>query len=144
MIPPERKVLFVCFGNLCRSPMAEGFFNASKKEASLRAESAGVGAVRGAPPSRPAVWEMKRRGIDISTHRAQSIRAVNLTEYNVVVAMDREVAEMITMASPNIPDLRVWEIRDPIGGSAGDYREAADRILSRVKQLLGENLKQKN
>jgi protein-tyrosine phosphatase len=131
-----RKVLFVCFGNLCRSPMAEGFFNFLSKQAGIAAESAGVGAVDGTPPSLLAVLEMKRRGIDIARHRARNVSSVAVSDYVVVVALDREVAALFGAAFPETSDLRIWVIPDPYGGSAGEYHEVADLISSQVEELL--------
>ena len=130
------KLLFVCFGNLCRSPMAEGFFNALNKKSSVAAESAGVGAVDGTPPSLLAVLEMKRRGIDIARHRARNFSSVVVSEYDMVVAMDREVAALFWTAYPEYSGLRIWVIPDPYGGSAGEYRKAADLISTQVEELL--------
>lgn len=131
-----RKILFVCFGNLCRSPMAAGFFNAAVRGNSIAAESAGVGAMGGASPSLLAVLEMKRRGIDIKPHRARNITSIDPTSFETVIALDREVAALFLTAFPDYRDLRIWEIPDPYGGSAGQYRQAADRILANVEELL--------
>lgn len=132
----QRRILFVCFGNLCRSPMAEGFFNASARPKPLTAESAGVGARDGAPPSLLAVLEMKRRGIDIASHRSRSITSAAPDAFEAVVALDREVAALFQAAFPDCRELQVWNIPDPYGGSAGEYRQAADLIFENVEQLL--------
>jgi protein-tyrosine phosphatase len=131
-----RKILFLCFGNLCRSPMAEGFFRALYSGDSFAAESAGMGAVDGTPPSLLAVLEMKRRGIDISGHRARNVASVFLPECETVVAMDREVAELFKVGFWDFPDLRTWEVRDPYGGSAGQYRQAAGIIRANVEEFI--------
>jgi protein-tyrosine phosphatase len=131
-----RKLLFLCFGNLCRSPMAEGFFRALYRGDSFAAESAGMGAIEGTPPSLLAVLEMKRRGIDISRHRARNIISVYLPSYETVIAMDREVADLFTVGFWDFPDLRVWEIQDPYGGSAGEYRQAAEIIRAHVEEFI--------
>ena len=130
------KILFVCFGNLCRSPMAEGFFNALQSDATVVAESAGVGAMDGSPPSLLAVLEMKRRGIDISPLRARNIDSVDLSAYRTAVALDQRVAALFRTASPEFKDLRTWNIPDPYGGSAGQYRRAADLIRIQVEEFI--------
>ncbi len=116
--------------------MAEGFFNALRRHDAIEAESAGVGAADGAPPSWPAVQEMKRRGIDIASHRARNISSVTVADYEIVVALDREVAALFWAAHPDYPGLRIWDVRDPYGGSAGEYREAADLISTQVEELI--------
>jgi protein-tyrosine phosphatase len=116
--------------------MAEGFFNSLNKNAAAAAESAGVGAVNGTPPSLLAVLEMKRRGIDIARHRARNISSVEVPDYDIVVALDREVAALFWTAYPEYPDLRIWVVPDPYGGSAGEYREAADLISTQVEELI--------
>jgi protein-tyrosine phosphatase len=133
-----RKVLFVCFGNLCRSPMAAGFLNASVSAATARAESAGVRAVDGAAPSLLAVLEMKRRGVDITAHRARNISAVDPGAFDTVIAMDREVGALFSAAHPRLKDFRIWKIPDPYGSSAGRYLQAADVIQTNVEDLLRE------
>jgi protein-tyrosine phosphatase len=135
-----RKILFVCFGNLCRSPMAAGFFNAAARGRPLAAESAGVGAADGAPPSLLAVLEMKRRGIDIAFHRARSMISIDPTAFETVVALDREVAALFAAAYPDFRGLRIWDVPDPYGASAGRYRQAADLILVHVDELVRELL----
>jgi protein-tyrosine phosphatase len=116
--------------------MAEGFFNALTRDAEIVAESAGVGALDGAPPSLLAVLEMRRRGVDISRHRARNIASVDLSDYQTAVALDRKVAALFGTAAPEFGDLRVWEIPDPYGGPAGEYRLAAGRIRMQVEEFI--------
>jgi protein-tyrosine phosphatase len=116
--------------------MAAGFFNAGRGELSLTAESAGMGAEDGNPPSMLAVLEMKRRGIDISGHRARNIASVDLSSYDEIVALDREVASLLERAVPDHPKMRVWNIADPYGGPAGGYRNAAEILRIYIDQYL--------
>jgi protein-tyrosine-phosphatase len=132
----ERKVLFLCYGNLCRSPMAAGFFNALRGGLPIVAESAGMGAVDGSPASLLAVLELKRRGMDISGHRARNIASVNLGAYEEIIALDREVALSLDTAAPRHPKIRVWNIADPYGGSAGEYRDAAEILRTYVEEYV--------
>lgn len=132
----SRKVLFLCYGNLCRSPMAAGLFNAQPGKVPVTAESAGMGAIDGNPASLLAVLEMGRRGIDISGHRARNIASVNPGDYEEIIAMDREVAAMLEKAAPHHPKMRVWNIADPYGGPAGGYKDAADILKMYVDDYL--------
>jgi protein-tyrosine phosphatase len=116
--------------------MAEGLFNALNRNTAAAAESAGVGAVDGTPPSLPAVREMKRRGIDIARHRARNISSVVVSDYDIVVALDREVAARFWAANPEYLGLRIWDVPDPYGSSAAEYREAADLIRTQVEELI--------
>ncbi|MDP6034974.1 MAG: low molecular weight protein arginine phosphatase, partial [Verrucomicrobiota bacterium] len=66
-----KKVLFVCTGNICRSPMAEGFFrDLTKDRGGYEALSAGIGAMNGQPPSEHAVRALTEEGIDITAQRS--------------------------------------------------------------------------
>ena len=69
-----RNVLFVCTGNVCRSPMAEGIFRrAVQGRGDYRVISAGLGALEGQPPSAHAVAAVKELGIDISNQRSRML-----------------------------------------------------------------------
>jgi glycine hydroxymethyltransferase len=71
-----KTILFVCTGNICRSPMAEGLFRqAVKGRNDFRVLSAGVGAVDGLPPSEFATRALKELGIDISKQRSRMLTA---------------------------------------------------------------------
>jgi protein-tyrosine-phosphatase len=118
--------------------MAAGFFNALLSAGPFAAESAGVGAVDGASPSLLAVLEMKRRGIDITKQRARSVASLDPAAYETVVAMDREVAARFWNAYPDCRSVRIWNIDDPYGGSAGEYQQAADIIQAHVEELIRE------
>jgi protein-tyrosine phosphatase len=87
------KILFVCLGNICRSPTAEGVFRALVEREGLSdqisADSAGVGSWHiGNPPDRRATAAARGRGIDISSQRARQARAQDFHHYDYVIAMD--------------------------------------------------------
>ncbi len=89
------KVLFVCLGNICRSPTAEGLFRDLLRRHGLddriAVDSAGTGAWHvGSAPDRRAQAATLRRGIDISNLRARQARADDFESFDYVVAMDRE------------------------------------------------------
>ena len=85
------KILFVCLGNICRSPTAHGVFEKLAQEAGLdvMVESAGTGGWHvGDPPDARATHEAAQRGYDLSHLRAQQTRAADFTRFDLIVAMD--------------------------------------------------------
>jgi protein-tyrosine phosphatase len=133
-----RKILFLCYGNICRSPIAEGFFNTLRQDDDPIAESAGVGAADGGPASRLALLEMKHRGIDLTSHSARNITSIDISIFDEIVAMDSEVASIFRSVFPNNKNLRVWEIEDPYTGPAGGYQSAVEKIHRHVERYLCE------
>ncbi|KAF0169955.1 MAG: protein-tyrosine phosphatase [Rhodobacteraceae bacterium] len=88
-------VLFVCLGNICRSPTAEGVFRHLVEHEGLAdhftIDSAGTAAYHvGSPPDSRAQAEAKRRGIDISGLRARQARHLDFTQFDYILAMDQE------------------------------------------------------
>lgn len=88
-------ILFVCMGNICRSPSAEGVFRAYAEAAGLAdylyIDSAGTHAYHiGEPPDPRSQEFAARRGIDLSQQRARKLRAEDFTEFDLLLAMDRD------------------------------------------------------
>ena len=146
-------VLFVCTGNICRSPMAKGVFRTLVRNAGLAdaftIDSAGTyeGHV-GQPASLLAIEAAGRRGYDIADHRARLLTNEDLERFEYPMAMDRShLAALRWMASRkwqdrpqmlmrSAPDLNVIDIPDPYGGPASGYAQALDLIEVACKGLL--------
>ena len=82
-----KKVTFVCSGNTCRSPMAEGLYKKylqDKKINNIEVKSAGVSAFAGDMPSSEAVTVCKERGVDISSHRSSRL---NFEDLNTIIIL---------------------------------------------------------
>jgi protein-tyrosine phosphatase len=90
---PKPSVLFVCLGNICRSPLAEAAFRAEAARIGLDVEvdSAGTGGWHaGEPPDRRAIATAKRHGINISGYRARKVTAADFRRFTHIVALDFE------------------------------------------------------
>lgn len=88
-------ILFVCMGNICRSPLAEGIFGHLVAEAGLTGgfmiDSAGTGGWHeGEPPDRRSIATAKSHSIDISGQRARRIRPRDFRDFDLILAMDRD------------------------------------------------------
>lgn len=89
------KVLFVCMGNICRSPMAEGTFRAAVTKAGLdglfHIDSAGtIGYHAGSPPDRRAQSTARKYGVDITAQRSRQVRDSDFSEFDYILAMDHD------------------------------------------------------
>jgi protein-tyrosine-phosphatase len=130
---PPASILFVCSGNTCRSVMAAALARRRFGD-EVRVESAGLRPQRAAD-ARAAIDTLQvLYGIDASNHVPRSVANVNLGEYDLVVAMDREVA----VALPPVESRRLvaWQIDDPFGDPAR-YHECARKISHAVSMLQG-------
>jgi protein-tyrosine phosphatase len=121
-------VLFVCLGNICRSPLAEGIFRKLVRDANfaeqVRVESCGTGGWHsGEPAHHESVWVASQRGVDISSHRARKIRNQDFSEFQLIVVMDqsnyREVIQLAGRDDANVVKLRAFD-DGPVGGDVPD------------------------
>jgi protein-tyrosine phosphatase len=155
------RVLFVCLGNICRSPTAEAVFRAKVQERGLLGElevdSAGTGGWHaGNAPDRRAVAEGERRGVSMSG-RARQVTASDLRDFDLIVAMDESNRrELLALASDDeirgrIQLLRDWDpeaaghdraVPDPYYGGDREFAEMFD-IVERACDGLIADLEQR-
>jgi RpiB/LacA/LacB family sugar-phosphate isomerase len=142
--------LFVCTGNICRSPMAEGLLrHATGGRNEYRALSAGLGAADGQPPSPYAVQAMKELGIDISQLRSRMLTADLVQQADFILGMTHSHVDTVMLLYPQAAEktflLREFDetldpfekdISDPIGGSYEVYLNCRDQIEQGIASLL--------
>ena len=128
------RVLFVCLGNICRSPLAEAAFRDAAARAGLEAEadSAGVGAWHvGAPPDPRAQAVARRRGLDVSALRGRQATARDFERFDLILAMDHDNLRALRALRPEGARARLALLLDMVEGREGEavadpyYGEAA-------------------
>ncbi len=125
------KVLFVCSGNTCRSPMAEGYLS-SKNSENLTVSSAGF-ISEGEKVSKNAVAVMKEIGIDISAHRSRLINADMLSADRIFCMSESHKQALLSFGvSENKISVLSGGIPDPFGQDINAYRVCRDRIVAAI------------
>ena len=145
-----KHVLFICTGNVCRSPMAEGLLRHMAGDR-VKVASAGLGAGHGQPPSAHAIEVLGKEGIDIADIRSQPVSAHLLQQADYIFTMTRDHLDMLLLLFPEMASktrlLRFEEaakggradVTDPIGGTRATYESCkADiqRAMSHVIPLV--------
>ncbi|AWK87793.1 low molecular weight protein-tyrosine-phosphatase [Azospirillum thermophilum] len=147
------RVLFVCTGNICRSPTAEGVFRHLVRQAGLEglieADSAGThGYHSGEPPDPRSILAARERGIDLSDLRARTVRPADFAAFDYVLAMDRgHLAHLRRMAPPApaatvalfldyAPAAPRREVPDPYYGDGPGFLEVLDLCGLGARGLL--------
>jgi glycine hydroxymethyltransferase len=145
-----KTILFICTGNICRSPMAEGIFRqAVQGRGNYRVGSAGLGAMEGQPPSAHAVEAVKELGIDISNQRSRMLSPSLVAQADYIFGMTHSHVDTVMLLYPQAAEktflLREFDdtldpfekdISDPIGGSYEIYMNCRDQIEQGIVSLL--------
>jgi protein-tyrosine phosphatase len=150
-----KKILFVCMGNICRSPTAEGLFRHALEQRGLAGEigvdSAGtIGYHAGEPPDRRMSAAARRRGYELRG-RARQVQATDFDEFDLVVAMDADnYRDLESLASVRPGQLRMlsefledeWpaDVPDPYYGGAQGFEEVLDMIEAACPAMVDEML----
>jgi low molecular weight protein-tyrosine phosphatase len=146
-------VLFVCLGNICRSPLAEGVFRHLVEEAGLSGDfeidSAGTGSWHvGERPDARSVLVAEQHGITLDS-RARQVRSEDFTHFDYIIAMDHDNLHTLERmgdehsSESNIELLRSWEddpdsdeVPDPYYGGSSGFENAYKMIKRSCKGLL--------
>ena len=150
----EIKVLFVCTGNICRSPTAEGVLRHKLTKAGLagrvRVDSAGmIDYHAGEPPDRRAIQRAARRGYNLRDQRARQLRSADFETFDLLLGMDRgHFRQLARLCPPQFAErVKLFleyaavaglpaEVPDPYYGGREDYDYALDLIEPGVEGLI--------
>lgn len=151
------KVLFVCMGNICRSPTAHGVFRHLVTQQQLTQQiyidSAGTHAYHvGSPPDQRAQEAARMRGIILEDLRARQVQAKDFIEFDYILAMDEENYQNLQRACPPEQRHKIHymtrfidddeqapkEVPDPYYGGAQGFEYVLDLVESAAQGLLAE------
>jgi len=151
----EHRILFVCLGNICRSPMAEGVFRRVADDAGklhlFEIDSAGMGDWhQGQAPDHRAQKAAHGRGVDISAQSARKIELEDFDDFDLVLAMDganiADLEDIVPHAARHkirrfldyAPHLDADDVPDPYYGGTAGFDHALDLIEAAAKGLLAD------
>jgi protein-tyrosine phosphatase len=152
------RVLFVCMGNICRSPTAEGVFTRLVRERApdfeIEVDSAGTHAYHvGEPPDRRATLAAARRGIDLSSQRARAVLESDFSRFDSILAMDRDNRDILLerCTVPYQGRIRLFlefarnagtmqEVPDPYYGGPLGFERVLDLVEDAAEGLLEDLL----
>jgi protein-tyrosine phosphatase len=153
------RILFVCLGNICRSPTAEAVFRAvaarEAPELMIEVDSAGTAGYHiGEPPDVRTRKAASRRGYDMSPLRARIVEPRDFDDFDLILAMDRENLNVLHHRAPAYardrvhlflefaPNATVTEVPDPYYGGPNGFEEVLDLIEAATHGLL-QHLRQR-
>ena len=144
-------ILFVCLGNICRSPLAEAAFRAHAAQAGLDTviDSAGIGAWHvGEPPDRRAQAVAHRHGVDISRYRGRQVEPADFGRFSHIFALDRDnLAGLRRMAPVDataevgllldlVPGLEGQSVADPYYGEDAGFEQTWRQVEAAARALV--------
>jgi protein-tyrosine phosphatase len=147
------RVLFVCLGNICRSPTAEGVLRAlaarEAPELALEVDSAGTAGYHvGEPPDPRTRQAAARRGYDLSELRARVVEPGDFERFDLILAMDRENLQVLRRRAPAqaherlrlflefAPEEAAADVPDPYYGGPNGFEEVLDLVEAASHGLL--------
>ena len=149
------RVLFVCMGNICRSPTAQGMFSKLLQERDLQdrvfVDSAGTHAYHvGEPPDERSVRAAAGRGIDLSQQRGRRVTVEDFRRFDYVLAMDHDnyaalsalcpagLEEKLSLFLVYAPHLKLSDVPDPYYGGPTGFERVLDIVEEAARGLLDD------
>lgn len=149
-----KKLLFVCLGNICRSPTAQAVFDWKLGEAGLQmdTDSAGTSGYHAGNPPDPRSQEIGRGwGLDMSDQRARQVVDEDFERFDVIYAMDRSNLQALRERCPAVhrdkvrlimelaPDYGLEEVPDPYYGGEDGFRQVVDMLVAAAERFVEEH-----
>jgi protein-tyrosine phosphatase len=149
----QKAVLFVCLGNICRSPLAEAALRAQAvaNGLALTIDSAGTSALHAGNPADPrAIAEAARHGIDLSAHRARQVTVQDFMQFGRIYALDQRNLIDLKALAPNrplatttllmdsVPGRRGTAVIDPWYGTAADFATVWEDVALAAQYILAD------
>lgn len=133
------RVLFICIGNSCRSPIAEAFANYYGKSwiTACSAGSRAAGFIM-----QNTIECMKERGIDISRQSSKGLSSIDLARMDYAIILEASLRDSIVLPSRRTQKLH-WFVPDPVGQSIDVYRKVRDEIEVKVLDFI-ETIRKEN
>ncbi len=147
----QPSILFVCLGNICRSPLAEAAFRQAAQEAGLNVmvDSAGTGGWhKGHAPDPRACAQALEQGIDISAYRARQVSREDFTRFSHIFALDRNNLDDLQKLRPAgatahlgllldlVPGQEGQSVADPYYGGPEDFAQTWDEVSEAAQALV--------
>lgn len=142
-----KKILFVCSGNTCRSPLAEGIARkifTDRVKSPVTVSSAGSSAFEGMPASAEAVRVASQHGVDLSSHQSRLLNPSDIREADLIVTMGEKHRSTIGAIDPDALSYTVLltrfcgrngDVPDPIGGGMDAYERAYELIYGCLDKM---------
>jgi len=147
------RFLFVCLGNICRSPTAKAMFDYKLERAGIEALTDSAGMIDyhvGNPPDPRSIEHARSWGIDISDQRARQVVVADFRRFDRIFAMDRSNLSALQAMAPAdasarvelvmtlAPDYGIDEVVDPYYGSGRGFRQVIDMLEAAADRLVEE------
>lgn len=139
-----QKLIFVCTGNTCRSPIAEAIFKNFETNHEIKVISRGLVVLFSEPINPKAEVVLKKHDLEIKNHMSKGLKAIDLEENTLILTMTTSQKKKVSELFPEAKDIytikefagEIGEVVDPYGGTLMDYEECYIELGRLVKKTF--------